>query len=216
MKKSLGFTLVEVIVVIAILSVVGVMVLTIFTRTLKGSNKSQIIATIKQNGQSVMENIDKTIRDADNAICRSNDGKTLVVLKNGIYNRYIFIPTTSSVNGYIQQDRPSKQIARTTGVEETDPDFINRVCATVDPLNNPLNSPVILTDTQLETGVAIDCVAINRVPDCLTNPIFRIDKLAGFKDQVKIQFDIWPGIGVSPAIRGQIDPVTFQTSIQLR
>ena len=80
-----GFTLVEILVVIAILSVLGVLILTIFTRTLRGSNKSQIIGKIKQNGQSVLEQMDKTVRNSDKVVCVISSN--LVVVKNGIYTR---------------------------------------------------------------------------------------------------------------------------------
>src|SRR5258708_9441813 len=148
MKK--GFTLVELLVVIAILSILGVMILTIFTRSLRGNNKSQVIATIKQNGQSVLENIDKTIRNSDNVVCISIDLNTLVIVKDGTYTRYRFVPSSPSINGLIQQDTPIKQLDRLTSKEETDPVFVNRVCATADPMIQP----VVLTDTSLQSGVS--------------------------------------------------------------
>ena len=196
-----GFTLVEMLVVISILSLVGVLILTIFTRTLKGSNKSQIIGVIKQNGQSVLENMDKTVRSADNVVCVSTpSSKSLVVVKSGIYTRYRFI-TSSGVNGLIQQDSPVKQIDPDTQKEETDPQFVNRVCADSDPL---LSVPVILTDTNPKSGVSLE------------NGLFSRDKSAGFRDTVRIKFDLKPGVSAPSVVAGQIDPVTFQTTIQLR
>ncbi len=205
MKK--GFTLLEILVVIGVLSVIGVIILTIFTRTLRGNNKAQIIGVIKQNGQSVLENMDKTIRGADNVVCVTSDN--LVVVKNGIYTRYRFIPPTTTNNGLIQQDSPVKQFV--SEIEETDSQFVDRICGAAAQV---YVSPVVLTDTNTQTGVSINCFATNNLPDCTNNPVFKRDKSPGFKDQVTVKFSIKSE--ASAALVGQIDPVNFQTTIQLR
>jgi len=195
-----GFTLVEILVVIAILSVLGVLILTIFTRTLRGSNKSQIIGKIKQNGQSVLEQMDKTVRNSDKVVCVISSN--LVVVKNGIYTRYRFIPPTSSANGLIQQDNPAKQNVQDSNPpsEETDSEFKNRVCT----IDDSMSEALIITDTNLQTGVSVE------------NGLFTRDRSAGFLDQVTISFVLKPAVDVSQAVAGQIDPVSFQTTIQLR
>lgn len=220
MKFKKGFTLVEMLIVISILSVMGVLILNIFTRTLRGSNKSQIIANIKQNGQAVLENMDKTIRSSDNIVCTS--ANTLIVVKDGIYTRYRFIlpravnqsgndcksrTTTArgvmisqSANGCIVSDAPMKGPDLSTGKEETDAVFARRVCADRDTLV----SQNILTDTNAQTGISVE------------NGLFIRERSAGFRDQVTIKFDIKPGLGAPQAVAGTIDPVNFQTSIQLR
>lgn len=194
MIRKNGFTLVEMLVVMSVLSIVSVFILNIFTRSLRGSNKSQIIGTIKQNGQSVLDAMDKTVRNADNIVCVSNPATTLVVVKNGIYTRYRFL------NDFIQQDNPAKQIDSQTNKEETDSALVNRICATDDPMLQP----VILTDTKTQTGVSV------------ANGLFTRDRATGFKDQLTIKFDIRPGVGAPQAVAGQIDSVSFQTTIQLR
>lgn len=220
-ERSEGFTLVEMLVVMSVLSIVSVFILNIFTRSLRGSNKSQIIGTIKQNGQSVLENMDKTVRNADNVVCpvitppdTSITSPNLVVVKNGIYTRYIFTrPISTTANGLIQQDNPIKQPVADSNPprEETDYEFRNRVCSSQDASNNKVN-PITLTDTKLNTGISVNCIASN----CDTNPIFRRDRSAGFRDQVTIKFDIGPPVGAPQAVTGQIDSVSFQTTIQLR
>lgn len=204
MKK--GFTLVEMLVVFGVLSIVSVLILTIFTRTLRGGNKSQIIATIKQNGQSVLENMDKTVRKSDNVVCpvitppaTSAWSRNLVVVREGIYTRYRIIPKTSA-SGYIQQDNPTKQTDSQTSKEETESAFVNRICSPVDPMPQAQ----VLTDTKAQTGVSVQ------------NGLFARDRSAGFKDQVTIRFRITPDVDAPQAVAGQIDPVNFQTTIQLR
>lgn len=209
MKK--GFTLVEILVVISVLSIVGVIILTIFTRTLKGNNKAQILAAIKQNGQAVLENMDKTIRNSGNLLCPTIDSSnTLVVEKDGLYTRYRIalagapdgdkVPPSCSLNGCIVSDNPAKQIDLATNELETDLAFINRACSSTDFMT----SANILTDTNSQTGVLVK------------EGSFKSDKLAGFKDAVTINFKLGPGKDAPAAVAGQIDPVTFQTTIQLR
>lgn len=201
MRKK-GFTLVELLVVIAILSIIGILVVTIFTRSLRGINKSQIISVLKQNGQSVLENMDKTIRSSDDVVCPtiiSNNSTVsstqLVVRSSGIYTRYSF------VSSLIQQDHPEKQIDAVSDDEETDTQFRDRVCGTEEQV---YVSPVILTDTKSASGVRVE------------EGIFKRDVASGFKDQVTIKFVLMPGIDAPAIVANEIDPVTFETTIQLR
>lgn len=221
MKKN-GFTLVEMLVVIAVLSVFGTLILVIFTRTLRGGGKTQIITAIKQNGQSVLEVLDKTIRNADLVACLSPTGSTLVVEQKGIYTRYRFVPPNNTIpaigncgsingssNGCFIQDNPDTPVKRIlNGREYPDKDFINKVCADNDPM---LPEAATLTDTNTQTGVSVDCVASN----CTLNPFFLRGTAVGYKDQVTIKFDLKPAVDASKVV-GQIDPVTFQTTVQLR
>lgn len=205
-----GFTLVEMLIVIAILSVVGVLILTIFTRTLRGNNKSQIIGAIKQNGQLVLETMDKTIRNSDRVVCAP--GLTIVVVKEGKYTRYRFTaPNTNSsppANGYLQQEIFGLPSSPPSGGDQKlfIRDFESTICT------DPSVNPQILTDTNLETGVSVDCIDSN----CNTNPVFKGDKPVGYKAQVTINFALWPGVQASQIVRGQIDATRFQTTIQLR
>lgn len=223
-KIKNGFTLAEILVVMAITAIIGTVLVTIFANTLRGSNKSQILANIKQNGQAVLDNIDKNTRGADD-ICVSNggSGNTLVVVNNGSYIRYRFVPPdnvnaavgncgnlTGSANGCIQQDNP---IQPPSPAPKSDIKvFIDSLCQTDTDLLTP---PVVtLTDTNTQSGVSVECIAF----DCVTNPVpvFKRDKLAGFKDQVIIRFNLKPAVGALSTITSQIDPVAFQTTVQLR
>lgn len=206
--RNSGFTLVEMLVVIAVMSIFGILILTIFTRTLKGTNKSQIIGVIKQNGQSVLEQMDKTVRNGDNVVCidtvnilTPND--TLVIIQGGKYTRYRFFAPTPSANGYIQQDFPQQPPPPASKSDIKF--FLLTVCK--DPMGTDTDlavPPQTLTDTNPQTGVSVE------------NGSFTRDRSAGFRDQVTIKFDIRPGVDAPAALRGQIDPISFQTTIQLR
>lgn len=227
-RNHSGFTLVELLVVMAISAIFGTLMLTIFTNTLKGSNKSQVIGVIKQNGQSVLETIDKAVRNSDSVICpfvispaTSGGSDTLVVAsKGGGYTRFRFIPPGAPVsaargscgnaNGCILQDNPTKGPVPSSSPsrQETDPEFVNRICLA----DAALNSPLVLTDSNLQSGVSVDCPA----SPCDINPVFKREKSAGFMDQVIINFNLRPGAGAPSSVTGQISDVNFKTTIQLR
>lgn len=184
-----GFTLVEILVVLAVLSLVGVLVVTIFTRTLRGANKSQILSSIKQNGQASLENMDKTIRGAHNLVCISSDNNIIVVERDGIYTRYRFdLDLTGKTNGAVRMDRPIQAPQE-------------RVCNPADPMVDFTT----LSDTNTQTGVKV-----------VSGSFKRGTPQAGFKDIVTILFALGPGVEAPKAVAGQIDPVTFQTTILIR
>lgn len=212
MKK--GFTLAEMIVVMAVLAVVGTVVLTIFIRTLRGANKAQILSAIKQNGQSILETMDKNIRNSDNIVCpfytsptqMTVDSHTITIVKNGIYTRYRFIPPDDktpllgrchSKNGCIISDSP---VLPTPSPLPSDiiKTFTSGLCETT------FESPQILTDTNPQTGVSV------------VSGSFTRSRQAGFRDIVTIKFDLVPGVKAPQVVAGQIDAVTFQTTIELR
>lgn len=200
--KIQGFTLVELLVTVSILGIIGLLFFSIFSSSLRGGNKAQIVLAIKQNGQSLLENLDKTIRSADSIVCVNNS--TAVIIKDGVYTRYRFIAPTSSTNGLIQQDNP---------VQPAESDiklFVNNVCT--DPMdpNSVIN---ILTDTKSDTGVSVDFATGS---DGNNLPFFERNKESGFKDVIIIQFDVGQGVGVVGGTSTTIDPVNFKTTIQLR
>lgn len=216
MGQSSGFTLAEILVVIAILAIAGTMLVAVFTDTLRGSNKSQILSVIKQNGQEFLASMTQVIRSADNVVCVTPaPGYTLIIVKNGIYSRYRFIPPNNTVaalgscgnlsgnaNGCFLRDQPDVAASDLKA-------FINRLC-TDD--SDPLSNAVTLTDINTQSGVSVECLSSN----CIANPIFKRGSAVGYSDQVTLQFNLRPGVDVPAQIKDQIDPTSFQTTIQLR
>ncbi len=196
MKKlsNAGSTLVEMLVVIVVLAILGVLVVTIFTRTLRGTNKTQIISSIKQNGQSILETMNNSIRNADNIFCISQDHHTIVVVKNGLYTRYRFVIDSSGLsNGKVSSDNPQQ-----LGVESSI--FMSNICNSADLLV----APQTLSDTNTQTGVN------------LISGSFTKTAQAGFKDIITIEFVLRSGVQAPAAVAGQIEPVTFKTTIEPR
>ena len=62
-----GFTLVELLVVLAILSATVGSTLLFLTSTLKGSNQASIVSEVKQNGQVTLDLLEREVRGANNA-----------------------------------------------------------------------------------------------------------------------------------------------------
>lgn len=232
--KQKGSTLMELLVVMAVLAIAGTFIFNIFTSTLRGNNKTQVIGVIKQNGQAVLETMDKTVRNADNVVCpyflspadTIAHSNTVVTVKDGIYTRFRFIPPTNNINpalgnncgttretGCLVRDNPVKQNREgiSPPIEETDPQFVTRICNVGSQM---LSDAVTLTDTNPKTGISMNCFNDDCIPT--TNAIFTRDRSSGFKDQVAIRFIAGPGVEASEAVRGQIDPVLFQTTISLR
>ena len=63
-KNCLGFTLVETMVVVALLSVVGVMAVEIFFTSLRGGTKAETLKEVKQNGDYAISVMERMIRNA--------------------------------------------------------------------------------------------------------------------------------------------------------
>lgn len=63
-RRGRGFTLIELLVVIGILVVVVGSALLVLTAVLKGTNQANVTAEVKQNGQAVLDSLEKQIRNA--------------------------------------------------------------------------------------------------------------------------------------------------------
>lgn len=77
--KQKGFTLVELLVVFGILALVGGMTGDIFIGILKGINKANVINEIKQNGNYVLNYMDRVVRNSSAVVYDSLDNQTIVL-----------------------------------------------------------------------------------------------------------------------------------------
>lgn len=65
--KSFGFTLIEFLVVLGLLTVTVSTTLLFLSSILRGSNKANVTAEVKQNGQAVLDSLERQIRNAVDA-----------------------------------------------------------------------------------------------------------------------------------------------------
>jgi prepilin-type N-terminal cleavage/methylation domain-containing protein len=91
-----GFSLIEVLVTVTILTMLGVAISTILTRSFSGNSKTELIGNIKQNGQSALGVMEKDIRDSDTIACPLTSGSSTVLAlltkTDGKYIRLTFVP----------------------------------------------------------------------------------------------------------------------------
>lgn len=86
-KKEYGFSLIELLVGLAIILAIGTMVFAIFVATLRSTNKSATTSAIEQNGSSAISQISRAIRNAKefNGVSLTGDGifTTSCVMEEG-------------------------------------------------------------------------------------------------------------------------------------
>lgn len=68
-----GFTLIELLVVMGVLVVIGLVIATIIVSALRGSNKTNTINTVRQNGDYAISRISKMLEFAQGFVGVSND-----------------------------------------------------------------------------------------------------------------------------------------------
>jgi prepilin-type N-terminal cleavage/methylation domain-containing protein len=209
--KNRGFTLVEMLVTIAILALMGAILTEVFVRSLRANNKARVLSVIKQNGQTAFESIDKALRNADRVICPPTHevpSSILVFTKKSETDppvveafRFRYVAPSGSLNGYITQDTPPASLLTQTSVTQSD-------------CEANLNSPIKITDDNIKTGVSI--IAIDPANGNPASAPFIRNLSTGFSDTVSISFEVAPGVSAPKAVTGQIDPVEFKTTVVLR
>lgn len=185
-----GFTLIETLVMIALLGLLGVIFANTLAQGLRGQNKTTTISQARQNGQLILDQVSNSLRSADNVVCIGDFGaalnSTMVLETEGSYIRYRFIPPANGQNGSIVMDRPAS--------------YAPGACSELMP------NGVSLTNTDPVNGVSI------------TNGSFSKSSSAGFKDIVTITFSVFSGVATTGTSESQVGPngVPFQTSVELR
>ncbi len=222
MKKN-GFSLIETLVALAIVSIMGIILADLLTRTIQGGNKTHLIGTMKDNGQAALNIIESSMRSSDTVICPINTGdpldlpsetakrlpNVLVVSQNGIYTRFGFVDTTPPLstgqNGYISKDHPAVS-------DTTDLMAINKLCEFLPGTYAAgQGGSATATTEQLLTDQTLVSVVQN-------SGLFFKSHAPGYKDEVTIQFTLTPGV-VSTKASGQVgtnNQIPFSDTIELQ
>lgn len=89
--KKFGFTLLEMLVVSALLGTIGLMATSIFFTTLRGGTKAELIKEIKQNGDFAISTMERMIRNArDVTSTCDNTAQPSITILNPDYKTTIF------------------------------------------------------------------------------------------------------------------------------
>lgn len=93
-KVFYGFTLIEMLVAVAILGTVGLISTQIFFTTLRGASKSDIIREVKQNGDYALTGMERMIR---NAVSVTSCFASSLTIKNPDNNTTTFSLTSGQI-----------------------------------------------------------------------------------------------------------------------
>lgn len=106
-KGRRGFTLLELLMVVAILGVVLIAITQLLTAVLSGSGKSSAAQAVKENGQFALSTIQKTVRRAKSVSVCSGGTLTVIVSEAGGDVTYSFSWTGSPTYGLTKTTTPS-------------------------------------------------------------------------------------------------------------
>ncbi len=190
----------EVILTIAILGVVGFILSDSLISTFKSTDKTALLGNVKQNGQTALNLISASVRNADNIVCVGNfpslpPSTTLLLFNKGRYQRFSICiePADKSKNGYLAQDTPT--IA--------DPRLASTYCSG----NQDTAHETILTDISPSSGVSVK------------SGKFTYSLVPGYSDLVTVQFELGTAVNSGSGFSNQLGgsgKVLFQTTIQTK
>lgn len=200
-----GFSLVEVMVTITILTLLGVAVTTIITRSFQGNTKTELIGNVKNHGQAALAVIERDIRQADTVVCPSagtSNVLTILTKTEGKYIRFSMVPESGSVNGGISKEELTFQVL---------PNPSSNLCVMATYPLNFQGTQTALTDSTSAAAVSLKDISGNG---------FEVVKSPGFKDTVKVKFDIGPKVGSGVRFEENIgasnNSFSFLTTVQTR
>lgn len=186
-----GVTLLETLIAVSVMAIIGIVIMELLRITFQSNSKTQLINSIKQNGQSAISSVEDSLRFADRIVCpASGISSTLTVVKDGKYTRIKIYGEVGNNNGYIARDFPSPPFASETDLCAEPP--IPDLAATKEFLTNKDSGMSIFTGS------------------------FIVDTGTSGGTIVTIRFDAKAAKNAPSTFESQVDPVPFQTSIQLR
>ncbi len=219
-KSQRGFTLIEGLVSLVVISLIGLLIVGLLTRTFRAGNKTELISTVKQNGQVALNNIDSHLRNALSISCvgslsdtplttRQGEGTfrgdTAVIKKNDSYYRLRFTAANPSAatptNGSVTIEKLI--------LDDESQSFRNCQLTNINS-----NNLVDLVDTYSESSQSISVKAPTD-----GSSFFTLTRRAGSNDVIQVQFYLDEQVGiVSPDADQQLSDsgALFQTSVVVR
>ncbi|NIT04033.1 prepilin-type N-terminal cleavage/methylation domain-containing protein [Candidatus Saccharibacteria bacterium] len=161
--KRVGFTLLELLVVVGLIGIIGAIAADIFVNVSRSYNKANIIAEVERNGNIALSQMVGEIRNARSAT--SPDAQTLdIVNASGVNVTFSFTPQTASDNGYVARNgTPLTDSSFASGVNvtslvfslaDTDPQVVSITMSLSQPLG--VSSRVdFQAGTTIQTSVSL-------------------------------------------------------------
>lgn len=207
-QSRAGFSLVELIVVVATVSLLGIIFTSTLIQSMRGQSKVNVANQVKQNGQVLLDSFSNEVRLANEAICTYTNPsppgqQSLVVLRDGLYYRYTLVSPdpASGANGYFQKE-VSPTV--TSNFDETTP--LSSICSLGFPATP---GPIKLSDTNSQTGVSLS--------PPVSGSVFSIGNDGGYQT-VTIQFRVSEGVRAGTFAENKVAPggELFATAVELR
>lgn len=198
-KRLRGYTLIEFLIVIGILSISMGSVLLFLTSVIKGTNQANVTAEVKQNGQAVLGNLQRQIRTATEVI------ELLYTQLPSPYN--------ISGNNGVQLKKPTGEyiyIICVNAVFGTSNGLIGIATNSTGSPPNVSTDYQSLTNTDLVSGVDVDCTA-----GTPTQKAFRVDINTSSIAVVTISFTANQAINAPSRVDFKAN-AKFQTVLSLR
>lgn len=169
--KVRGFTLIELLVVLGILAATVGAALLFLTSVLRGTNQANVTAEVKQNGQVVLDSLERQIRGALDARLLSGVeipiGSSNALVVTGATGGFLYVACFSSVtgsaNGWIGTVVSSSVTAPSAGLYQTltnrdDITGVDVVCdsstfSVIAASAGSLNSPIVRVSFMVNQGV---------------------------------------------------------------
>lgn len=197
MKKSQGFSLLEIIIALGLMGVIGLITTGLISRSFRGNNKVELIGKIRQNGQNVLASFESTARSSDYIVCNT---PTVIGFqdKSGSYVRIKYLPPTQTSNGVLY-----KQVFNSI----SDPSKTNELC-----LDSSLIFPESPSQTYLTDNNPVSGVSISKL-------IFTRHTGANNQDSVEINMDISPAINSASGYDNQLGGsgvISFKTTVEIK
>lgn len=183
-----GFTLVELLVVMGILAIAVGSSLLFLTSVIKGTNQANVTAEVKQTGQSVLDSLERQIRNAIDAQVVIPGENYLKIIRSGQNPLYIqcFASLANARNGWIG----------------------TRVMAEPAIPSGPSDFTSLTNDSDLVSGVDIVCAT--------SPPAFDVITASSTAPPiVSISFSVSQAIN-APSRQDFVANAQFQTTISLR
>lgn len=177
-KSGPGFTLIEILVSMGVVSIIAGISITIFLSLSSAYDKANVVSTVNQEGSRVMEQIVRTIRNASNATeLTSPAGVRLAIPRQSGNLEYSSNGGCTQVDVYY--DDPSNSLRKVTSSCDSTP-----LC--------PSANPCVLTSSTVEvSSSSFDVAANDDSPDQVRiNFVMRQEpSLSDPEQQASQQFD---------------------------